>query len=112
MSNFFYDKDIAMETLVSGKNYRKIKAHNDKLMLVEVYFENGGIGEEHTHFHEQATYCLEGEFEFTIGDEIKTIGVGDTICIPSNIRHGCRLLSEKGRLMDIFSPQREDFLKK
>lgn len=112
MSNFFYEKDINIITLVEGKNYRRIKAHNENIMLVEVYFENGGIGEPHKHIHEQACYCLEGEFEFTIGDEIKTIGVGDTVYIPSNIEHGCRVLSKNGRLLDIFTPQREDFIEK
>lgn len=111
MSNFYYDSDEVIETLVEGKNYRKIKAHDGTLMLVEVIFEKGGVGEPHTHVHEQATYCLEGEFEFTIGDETKTIGVGDTIYMPSNILHGCKLLTDRGRLLDIFTPQREDFLK-
>lgn len=111
MSNFFYDKDIELQTLVEGQNYRKIKAHDGGLMLVEVYIENGGEGAPHTHPHEQASYCLEGEFEFTIGDEVKNVKVGDTIYIPSNIMHGCKLISEKGRLLDIFTPQREDFLK-
>lgn len=111
MSNFFYDKDCKLEELVPGHNYRKIKAYNDKMMLVEVFFKDGGYGEPHTHTHDQATYCLEGEFEFTVGDEVKRITVGDTIYMPSNIMHGCRLLSPTGRLLDIFSPKREDFLK-
>ncbi|MBR1443312.1 MAG: cupin domain-containing protein [Firmicutes bacterium] len=111
MSNFWFDKDCELETLVSGKNYRKIKAHSGGLMIVEVLFENGAVGEPHTHVHEQASYCAEGEFEFTVGDEVKKIGVGDTIYMPSNVKHGCKLLSEKGKLIDIFTPQREDFLK-
>ena len=109
-SNYFYDADSELITLLEGKNYRKIKAHNDDMMLVEVFFENGAVGEPHTHVHTQATYCLEGEFEFDIAGEIKKIGVGDTLYIPSNALHGCRLLSERGRLLDIFTPQREDFL--
>lgn len=111
MSNFYYDSDEVLETVVEGQNYRKIKAHDGSLMLVEVFFENGGIGAEHIHEHEQASYCLEGEFEFNIGGEIKKIGKGDTLYIPSNVRHGCKLLSEKGKLLDIFTPQRMDFLK-
>lgn len=111
MSNFYYDTDIELETLVEGQNYRKIRAHDGSLMLVEVIIENGGVGTPHTHEHEQASYCLEGEFEFTIGDEVKKIGVGDSIYIPSNVLHGCKLLTEKGRLLDIFTPQRQDFLK-
>lgn len=112
MSNFFYDKDEVLEVLEENKNYRKIKAHDGSLMLVEVTFENGAEGAAHTHEHEQATYCLEGEFEFTIGEEIKSISVGDTIYIPSNVVHGCKLKSERGKLLDIFTPQREEFLKK
>ena len=112
MSNFYYDCNEVLETLVEGQNFRKIKAHDGGIMLVEVIFENGGTGEPHKHIHEQASYCLEGEFEFTIGDETKKIGVGDTVYMPSNMIHGCRVLTERGRLLDIFTPQREDFLKK
>ncbi len=112
MSNFYYDKDIELEVISEGTVTRKIKAHDGTLMLVEVVFENGGIGPEHTHVHEQATYCLEGEFEFKIGDEVKTIKTGDTVYIPSNANHGAVLKTPRGRLLDIFTPQREDFLKK
>lgn len=110
MSNYYYDKDIELETLVEGKSHRKIKAHDGKLMLVEVMFENNGEGAAHTHPHEQATYCIEGEFEFNIGGEINNISVGDTLYIPPDVLHSCKLKSEKGRLLDIFTPQREDFL--
>lgn len=110
MSNFYYNKDISLEELVPGKNYRKILAHGGNIMIVEVIFKKGGVGDLHTHPHEQATYCIEGEFEFTVGDEVKTISRGDTIYMPANIKHGCKLLSDYGKLVDIFSPQREDFL--
>jgi quercetin dioxygenase-like cupin family protein len=110
-SNFYFDKDIAFQTVVEGKVIRQIKAHDGKMMLVEVYFENGAIGYNHVHEHEQCTYVLEGEFEFTVGEETKIIRTGDTIYMPPMVDHGCRLKSEKGRLLDIFTPQREDFLK-
>lgn len=112
MSNFFYDKDIETEVIEEGKNYRKVKARGGNIMFVEVIFENGGEGAPHVHAHEQASYCKEGEFEYTVGDETKIIGAGDTVYIPSNVIHGCKLIGEKGVLIDIFSPQREDFLKK
>jgi quercetin dioxygenase-like cupin family protein len=111
MSNFYYDKDCNLQELIPGKNYRKIKAYNKNMMMVEVFFEDGAVGEPHTHVHDQMAYCLEGEFEFTIGDETKKIKQGDSVFMPSNILHGCKLLSPKGRLLDIFSPMREDFLK-
>ena len=110
MSKFFFEKDLKSIILEQGKLSRKIKAYDGKLMFVEVSFENGGIGPMHSHPHEQGIYCLEGEFEFTVSDETKNIGAGDTIYISPDAPHGCRLLSEKGRLLDVFTPIREDFL--
>lgn len=111
MSNFYYNKDSELEIIVPGKNYRKVLAHDGSIMVVEVYFEDFFEADTHKHPHEQATYCLEGEFEFKIGDEVKIIKAGDTIYMPSNVFHGCKLLTPKGKLVDIFTPQREDFLK-
>ena len=111
MSNFFYDKDIELEVLEEGKNYRKVKAHSDNVMVVEVIFEDNAEGKPHTHIHEQISYCTEGTFEYTIGDVTKTLNVGDSVYVPSNIIHGCKLIGKKGVLIDVFTPQREDFLK-
>jgi quercetin dioxygenase-like cupin family protein len=110
-SNFYFEEDINVQTVEEGKVTRRIKAHDGKMMMVEVYFENGAIGYNHVHDHEQSTYCLEGEFEFIIGEENKIIKTGDTVYIPPMVDHGCRLKSERGRLLDVFTPQREDFLK-
>lgn len=110
-SNFYFESEIPVQIVEEGKVSRRIKAHNGKMMLVEVYFQNGAVGYNHTHPHEQATYCLEGEFEFTIGEETRVIKAGDTVYIPPMADHGCVLKSETGRLLDVFTPQREDFLK-
>lgn len=110
-SYFYFEQDIALQTVEEGKITRKIKAHDGKMMMVEVNFENGAIGYNHVHEHEQSTYVLEGEFEFTVGEEVKIIKAGDTVYMPPMVDHGCKLISEKGRLLDVFTPQREDFLK-
>lgn len=111
MSNFYFNEEIELTTLESGKNYRKVLAHNDNMMIAEVFFENGAVGNAHTHIHEQISYCLEGEFEYTIENTSKILKKGDSVFVPSNLLHSCRLLSEKGTLLDVFTPQREDFLK-
>ncbi len=108
---FFHADDIDFEIIEEGKVKRKIKAYDGHLMTVEVFFENGATGYAHTHPHEQIGYCLEGEFDFTIDGETKRIKAGDTMYIKPDVLHGCQLISEKGRLLDIFTPIREDFLK-
>lgn len=67
---FVLNHDIALEDLGQGIS-RKVLAHSDNMMSVEVHFETGAIGAMHSHPHEQLTYVLSGEFEFTIGDEKK-----------------------------------------
>lgn len=106
---FFPDAGIALETLEPGKVSRKIRARGGALMMVEVRFETGGVGAEHRHPHEQVTYCLDGEFVFTVDGARHTVRAGDSLFIPASALHGTVCVAA-GRLLDIFTPQREDFL--
>ena len=107
---FVYGKDQPIEDLGGGVT-RKILAHDGGLMQVEVAFREGAIGALHSHPHEQLTYVLAGEFEFTIGDETKIVRAGDTLYKKSGVLHGCRCL-KSGVLLDTFTPQRADYLQK
>jgi quercetin dioxygenase-like cupin family protein len=108
---FFPDAKIEPETLEENRVCRKIRAHGGNLMMVEVTFATGAVGSEHRHVHEQVCYCLAGEFDFTVEGEKRRLRPGDSVCIPPSALHDTVCLSE-GRLLDIFTPQREDFLKK
>lgn len=108
IKNYFLNSDMEIEDLGNGVS-RKILAYSNKLMAVEVYFEKGAIGEIHNHPHEQITYILEGEFEFNIDGNKKILKKGDTAYKQSNIPHGAVCL-KKGKLLDIFTPSRKDFL--
>jgi quercetin dioxygenase-like cupin family protein len=112
MDKIFYpDAEIERESLDPGKVSRKVRARGGRLMIVEVSFAAGGVGADHEHPHDQATYCLSGEFRFAVGAESRTLKPGDSVFIPGGARHGTTCLKE-GALLDTFSPQREDFLKK
>ena len=92
---FVYNSDVKLEDLGAGVS-RKIMAYSDNVMSVEVYFEEGAIGAMHNHPHEQITYVLSGEFEFTIGEETKIVKAGDALYKVPNVMHGCVCL-KKGR---------------
>lgn len=95
---------------VTGEGlFRKILAYTDELMCVENHFEVGAVGNLHSHPHTQITYVVSGAFEFTIGDEKKVVKAGDSMLKKDGIVHGCVCL-EKGILLDIFTPMREDFV--
>jgi len=103
-----FNKEIAGESTSPGV-VRKVLAYCDALMCVENYFETGAVGSIHSHPHTQITYVAEGRFRFTIGDEVREVSKGDTLCKQNGIKHGCVCL-EKGILVDFFNPMREDFV--
>ncbi len=88
---------------------RQIHGFDDKIMLVVADFKVGGVGAMHNHHHSQVTYVQSGEFEMTIGDQVKIIKGGDSYYIPPMVMHGCTCL-KAGQLIDVFSPKRDDFL--
>ncbi len=106
---FIESRDIPWEQMVEGVK-RKIMAYDDKLMVVRVSFDKGGVGNLHQHYHSQITHVESGIFEVEIGDEKKVLTTGDAFYIPPNIMHGAVCL-EAGVLIDVFSPMREDFIK-
>lgn len=106
---FISDKDTPWEAVGEGVQ-RKIMSFDDKLMLVKVEFQKGGVGVLHQHYHSQITHVESGVFEVEIGGKKKKLGAGDAYYIPPNVLHGCICL-EAGVLIDVFSPMREDFIK-
>jgi quercetin dioxygenase-like cupin family protein len=90
-------------------NRRRVLHHTEALMLVEFAFEKGGIGALHSHPHVQASYVAEGMFEVTIDGATETLAAGSSFIVPSNAVHGVKAL-QAGRLVDSFTPRRDDFL--
>ena len=107
-ANIVFHSEAALRDLGGGVS-RRVLAHTEQLMVVEVHFEEGGVGSVHTHPHCQNTYVLSGRFRFTIDGEPVEVGPGDTLAFPSGVPHGTVCL-EKGVLLDMFAPMREDFL--
>ncbi|HBF37628.1 MAG TPA: cupin domain-containing protein [Firmicutes bacterium] len=89
---------------------RKILASMGSLMSVEVKFEKGAVGAVHTHPHEQVSYVVRGSFEFELEGKKTIIKTGDSYYVKPGVAHGVVAL-EDSVILDIFTPQREDFLK-
>jgi len=93
---------------------RKI-IHTDNLMTVLIDFTDGPWDEPeppHSHPHEQTSYVAEGEIIFYCeGQPDQHLKAGDMFAAPSGKKHTVKLLTPKVRLVDSFTPVREDFLK-
>ena len=105
---FIENRDIPWEEVDKGVK-RKIMSWDERLMVVKVQFDKGGVGTLHQHYHSQITHVESGIFEVEIGGEKKVLTSGDAFYIPPNVLHGAVCL-EAGVLIDVFSPMREDFI--
>lgn len=88
---------------------RQVLSDSPELMVVSFAFTAGAEGKLHSHPHVQSTYVESGRFRFSIDGDAFEVGRGDSFVIPSQALHGCVCLAP-GRLIDTFSPRRDDFL--
>ncbi len=109
IKNFFVNSEIPAETVGPGVT-RKVIAYNDNLMVCELTFEVGAVGALHEHFHDQCSYIVSGKMEFQVGEEKMILGPGDSTYKQPHIIHG-GVCIEEAKVLDIFAPMREDFLK-
>lgn len=98
-------------TDLGGGVVRKILSYSKNLMAVELQFEKGAVGAKHSHPHEQMGYIVEGSLIYQEeGKEDKVLATGDIYHVEPNVVHGV-VAVENTKLLDIFNPCREDFLK-
>jgi quercetin dioxygenase-like cupin family protein len=88
--------------------------YTEKLHMAVIDFSDGPWNKPdpyHNHVHDQVTYVAEGELIFFCEDEPEQrLCAGDIFSVPSNKKHTIQLLSKTARLIDSFTPLRQDFL--
>jgi quercetin dioxygenase-like cupin family protein len=95
--------------LASGVK-RRTCAVGDRMMQVMFVYDKGAKLPEHSHVHEQLVSVISGRMRLIIAGEPHELGAGDSIALRSNIPHAAEAL-EDSRVIDTFSPLREDMLK-
>jgi unsaturated pyranuronate lyase len=85
----------------------------ERMMLAQVYLQQGAIVPRHEHDNEQLTYILEGTLRLWLGpdddEEMFDVRAGEVLHIPPNVPHRAEAL-ENTLDVDIFCPPREDWL--
>jgi quercetin dioxygenase-like cupin family protein len=102
--------DLPKEPLKDDLSRRLISA--ERMMIAQVFLEQGCIVPQHSHENEQLTYILEGKLRFWFGEdesEVVDVGAGEVLHIPSWLAHKAEAL-ETTLDVDVFSPPRQDWL--
>lgn len=98
--------DIPSKEIMPGYHGRLV--HGENMSIAYWTVEQGAEVPEHSHQNEQVMQVLEGRFELTVDGDTRTYGVDDLVVIPPFAKHSGRALTAC-RLMDVFSPVREEY---
>jgi quercetin dioxygenase-like cupin family protein len=108
MSLFFpTPEELSPHTIFPGVHIKTCAA--ERMMLSLVTLEPNAVVAEHSHPHEQVGLVLEGQVQFFIGDEQKTLRPGEMFRIPGGTKHSVICGAAPARVLDIFHPIREDY---
>ncbi len=88
----------------------RIRTHwGDKMLISDVLLGPEAVVPIHSHVYEQAGVMLSGELTMIIGEEERPLKPGDSYLIPGHVEHSAIAGVEGARVLDIFSPVREDY---
>jgi quercetin dioxygenase-like cupin family protein len=93
--------------IAPGVHIRTFWGHEMLLSIADL--AANAVVPAHSHPHEQGGTVVFGELELTIGGETRWLQPGDTYIIPGGMEHGARTGDAPARILDIFSPVREEY---
>lgn len=97
---------IQPKQIVAGYSARFV--HTDSMTFSFLDVKAGAELPLHAHVHEQVCHVLAGQFELTLAGEPIVFEPGTIVVIPSNTPHSGKAITDC-KLMDVFSPVREDY---
>lgn len=96
-------KGVSLDSLAVG----------EKSMVTKMNYVKGNFADTHSHPHEQCGYVISGEYRLKAELPEENIDVvlhaGDSYAIPGDVPHSFEVI-EGGEVVDVFTPQREDYL--
>lgn len=98
--------DLAEREVVPGYVARFV--HGDRLTIAFWKVSEGALLPAHSHPHEQTSTVLEGRFELTVDGRAEILEPGRVAVIPPGVLHAGKALTPC-RILDAFSPVREDY---
>jgi quercetin dioxygenase-like cupin family protein len=88
---------------------QKTLVYGEKTLMVEFHLHKDALLPRHAHPHEQSGYLVSGRIRLTIGEEVYSVGPGDSWCIAGGVKHGAEIL-EDSVAIEVFAPVRKEYL--
>jgi quercetin dioxygenase-like cupin family protein len=105
-SIFHQFSNIEAKEIAPGFFSKLIHTETNTINFIEV--KAGCILARHRHIHQQCSFVIEGKFELTVNDVPQILDPGLFAIIPSEAWHSGTAITDC-KLIDIFSPARDDY---
>ncbi|MDQ1695996.1 MAG: hypothetical protein QOJ03_1349 [Frankiaceae bacterium] len=99
---------ISRAEFVPGLQFQPVLG--ERTMVNFVSFDEHTEAPRHVHEEEQIVIVLEGEFEFDLDGDVRTMRQGDVAVVPPWVPHGARTHATRCREIDVFNPPRKTLL--
>ena len=93
---------------VAGLEFRAVVG--ERVMVNFVHYRPNTEAPSHVHAEEQVTFVVDGEFEFDLDGEVRTMRRGMAVHVPPGVPHGARTLDSACFEVDVFAPPRQVLL--
>ena len=111
MQKIVVKREDALKRVFKGVSLDSL-AVGEKSMVTKMNYVKGNYATTHQHPHEQCGYVISGQYRLIVETEPRIdviLTAGDSYAIPGNTPHSFEVL-EGGEVVDVFTPQREDYL--
>jgi quercetin dioxygenase-like cupin family protein len=112
-SDLFHHSLADLPAKALGESITQRIFNGEGLTLSLLTLKSGASVARHCHPNEQLTYIMQGALIFRMGETLEhefTVKAGEILHIPANVPHSAYALEDTLDL-DIFSPQRTDWMK-
>ena len=111
MQKIVVKREDALKQVFKGVNLDSL-AVGEKSMVTKMNYVKGNYATTHQHPHEQCGYVISGEYRLIVETDPRIdviLTAGDSYAIPGHTPHSFEVL-DGGEVVDVFTPQREDYL--
>ena len=103
-------KDVPIIEIAPGMKYQIISS--EKMTIGFIDAKPDSIGPSHHHEAEQILIVMDGSCEEAVDGKLYPLEEGDVLIIPSNVEHGTYMSNKGCKILDIYSPPRQDYIAK
>lgn len=96
--------DVSPIEFVKGLTFKPVLT--DDVLVNFVDYEPGTVVPLHSHAESQITFVIDGEFEFDLDGEVRTMKRGAVAVIPPWVPHAARTYETRCFQIDVFQPPR------